>query len=101
MFDVPGIQFYWPGTPIQPGEAVAIVIRHFGSWSLNCCKIVYVIDEEGPVRRFGFAYGTLPEHASKERSALRLNGIARRMWFLTTSYLSLDRSALPQESRLR
>ena len=38
---------------------------------------------------------------SKERGALRLNGIARRMWFLTTSYLSLDRSALPQESRLR
>jgi uncharacterized protein (UPF0548 family) len=65
MFDVPGIQFYWPATAIQPGETVAIVIRHFGFWSLNCCKIVYVIDEEGPVRRFGFAYGTLPEHAEQ------------------------------------
>jgi hypothetical protein len=34
-------------------------------WILNFCKIVYVIDEEGPVRRVGFAYGTLPEHAEQ------------------------------------
>ncbi|HWW14225.1 MAG TPA: DUF1990 domain-containing protein [Candidatus Dormibacteraeota bacterium] len=65
MFAVPRIQLCWPTTPIQPGEAVAVVIRHFGFWSLNCCKIAYVIDEEGPVRRFGFAYGTLPEHAEQ------------------------------------
>jgi uncharacterized protein (UPF0548 family) len=35
MFDVPGSQFYWPGTPFIPGKTVAIVIRHFGFWSLN------------------------------------------------------------------
>jgi uncharacterized protein (UPF0548 family) len=49
----------------KPGQAVAVVIRHFGFWSLNCCKIVYVIDDDGPVRRLGFAYGTLPEHAEQ------------------------------------
>jgi uncharacterized protein (UPF0548 family) len=65
MFEVPGVRLCWPDTPIQSGEVVAIVIQHFGFWSLNCCKIVYVIDEEGPVRRFGFAYGTLPEHAEQ------------------------------------
>jgi uncharacterized protein (UPF0548 family) len=65
MFAVPGVQLCWPAAPIQPGEAVAVVIKHFGFWSLNCCKIVYVIDEDGPVRRFGFAYGTLPEHAEQ------------------------------------
>jgi uncharacterized protein (UPF0548 family) len=65
MFSVPGIQLCWPGAPIRPGQAVAVVIKHFGFWSLNCCKIVYVIDEDGPIRRFGFAYGTLCEHAEQ------------------------------------
>jgi uncharacterized protein (UPF0548 family) len=65
MFDVPGIRLCWPDAPILSGEAVAGVIKHFGFWSLNCCKIVYAIDEDGPIQRFGFAYGTLPEHAEQ------------------------------------
>ena len=65
MFDVPDVRLCWPDAPIRPGGAVAIVLRHFGFWSLNCCKIVYVIDEDGPIRRFGFAYGTLAGHAEQ------------------------------------
>jgi uncharacterized protein (UPF0548 family) len=66
MFDLPGIWLCWPSVPVCPGNAVAIVIKHFGFWSLNCCRIVYVVnDEDGPVRRYGFAYGTLPEHAER------------------------------------
>jgi len=40
---------------------VAILIRHFGFYSLNAAQIVYVIDEP---QQFGFAYayGTLAEH---------------------------------------
>ncbi len=54
----------WPAdTPIKVGQAVAVVARLFGVWSLNACRIVYTVDEEGPIQRFGFAYGTLPEHA--------------------------------------
>jgi uncharacterized protein (UPF0548 family) len=65
MFDVPGIQLCWPDALIQTGAAVAVMVKHFGFWSINCCKTVYVIDDEGPIRRFGFAYGTLPEHAEQ------------------------------------
>jgi uncharacterized protein (UPF0548 family) len=65
MFDLPHIRLCWPDAPIQVGEAVAVVIKHFGFWSLNCCKIVYVTNEDAAVRRFGFAYGTLPEHAEQ------------------------------------
>jgi uncharacterized protein (UPF0548 family) len=65
MFEVRGVRLCWPDAPIQPRSAVAIVVRHFGFWSLNFCKIVYVIDEHGPRRRFGFAYGTLREHAEQ------------------------------------
>jgi uncharacterized protein (UPF0548 family) len=65
MFDVPGVELCWPDTSIQAEASVAILIRHFGFWSVNCCRIVYVIDDGVPVRRFGFAYGTLPEHAER------------------------------------
>jgi uncharacterized protein (UPF0548 family) len=49
-------------TTIEPGMVVAVIARKFGIWSVNACRIVYVIDEPGPVRRYGFAYGTLPDH---------------------------------------
>jgi uncharacterized protein (UPF0548 family) len=50
-------------TPIEPGAVVAVLARVLGLWWLNACRIIYVVDEDGPVYRFGFAYGTLPGHA--------------------------------------
>ena len=50
-------------TPIKEGQVVAILARSIGLWWLNACRIVVVVDEDGPVKRFGFAYGTLPDHA--------------------------------------
>lgn len=47
------------GVPIETGATVAVKARAFGSWSLNASRVIYVIDEP---RRFGFAYGTLPDH---------------------------------------
>jgi uncharacterized protein (UPF0548 family) len=49
----------WPDAPIQRGTTVAMMARCLGLYSINFCRIVYVIDEP---RRFGFAYGTLPDH---------------------------------------
>lgn len=51
-----------PDVPLQVGQVVAILARIFGIWCLNACRIVFVVEEEGPVKRFGFAYGTLPDH---------------------------------------
>lgn len=65
MFDFPGVWLCWPDTPVQPGAVVAVLMKHFGFWSVNFCRIVYVVDEDGPVRRYGFAYGTLAEHAER------------------------------------
>ena len=50
-------------TPIKEGQVVAILARSIGLWWLNACRIVAVVDEDGPVHRFGFAHGTLPDHA--------------------------------------
>lgn len=63
MFAIPGIELCWPSAPIAVGSTVAILAGSGFVWSLNACRIVYVLDEEGPPARAGFAYGTLPEHA--------------------------------------
>ena len=56
----------WPDVPIQRGTTVAMMAKYLGLYSVNFCRIVYVIDEPG---KFGFAYGTLPDHieAGEER----------------------------------
>jgi uncharacterized protein (UPF0548 family) len=49
---------------ISVGNVVAVQVRTMGVWWLNACRIVYVIDQpDGPVGRWGFAYGTLLGHA--------------------------------------
>jgi uncharacterized protein (UPF0548 family) len=64
MFDVPGLFFCDPSTPVREGETVALLVQHFAFWSLNACRIVYVFEEGGAIEKFGFAYGTLPEHGA-------------------------------------
>ena len=50
------------GVKVEEGNVVAVKARSGGMWSLNACRVVYVIDE---ARRFGFAYGTLPDHIER------------------------------------
>jgi len=75
MFSMPWVRLYWPSAPIQVGTNVAVSVRHFGFYSVNACRIVYIVDEEKPLRRFGFAYGTLAEHAEsgEERFTVELD----------------------------
>jgi uncharacterized protein (UPF0548 family) len=53
----------WPDTEVKHGMLVGTLARVFGLWAVNVCRIVLVIEEEGPVMRYGLAYGTLPGHA--------------------------------------
>ncbi len=62
MFDLPWVRLCWPDSPIQEEQTVAVIFRLMGMWVLNATRIVYVVDEKGDVERFGFAYGTLPDH---------------------------------------
>jgi uncharacterized protein (UPF0548 family) len=61
-FDLGWVTIVPHGVVVETGETVAVKARAFGTWSLSACRIVYVIDE---ARRFGFAYGTLPEHVER------------------------------------
>ena len=72
-----------PETPIKQGEVVAILGRALGLWWFNSCRIIYIVDEKGPIERFGFAYGTLPAHAEKgeERFLVEWNREEDRVWY--------------------
>lgn len=62
MFPSPWTRIDPPNAPLAQGQVVAMLAHVYGGWWLNACRIVYTIDETAPVRRFGFAYGTLPGH---------------------------------------
>ena len=62
QFELGWVTIVPPHTLVEVGRTVAVQAYTFGFWSLNACRIVYVIDEQEPVKRFGFAYGTLPNH---------------------------------------
>jgi uncharacterized protein (UPF0548 family) len=83
MFSMPWVNLHWASAPIQVGTDVAISVRHFGFYSLNACRIVYVVDQESPVTRFGFAYGTLAEHAEsgEERFTVEWNRADDTVWY--------------------
>jgi uncharacterized protein (UPF0548 family) len=53
----------WPDTEVKEGMLVGTLARVFGLWTVNVCRIVFVMDEDGPATRYGLAYGTLPGHA--------------------------------------
>jgi len=58
-FDLGWVTIVPRGVAVEVGATVAVKARAFGTWSLNASRVVYTIDES---RRFGFAYGTLPDH---------------------------------------
>lgn len=83
MFNMPWIDLCWPDAPIEPGAIVAVLISHLRFWSLNACRIAYVIEEHGSLERYGFAYGTLPEHGEtgEERFTVEFNPGDQTVWY--------------------
>ncbi len=75
MFNLGWVRLCWPDAPIEVGSTVAVLISHFGFYSLNACRVVYLIEETVPTHRFGFAYGTLDEHgeSGEERFLVEWN----------------------------
>ena len=77
------VDVWSPETPLEAGEVVAVMGRALGLWWLNCCRIVYVVNETGPIRKFGFAYGTLPGHveSGEERFVIEWNQGDNSVWY--------------------
>ena len=83
QFRLGWVEAWPPGAPIRVGEVVGSVACRLGLWWLNACRIVYVVDEEGPVTRFGFANGTLPGHAEmgEERFLVEWDRGSGEVWY--------------------
>ena len=83
MFDLGWVRLLWPEAPIQAGTTVGVLAALPGLWSLNAARIVYTVDDDGPVRRYGFAYGTLPEHVEdgEERFTVEWNREDNSVWY--------------------
>ena len=84
MFNVSWVEFYWPTTPVLVGQTVGIMMQAGFLWSLNACRVVYLLDERGDeIDRYGFAYGTLPDHAEsgEERFLLEHHHRDDGVWY--------------------
>jgi uncharacterized protein (UPF0548 family) len=83
QFGLGWVEAYPPETPIEEGAVVAVIARAIGLWSLNACKIIYVVDQGAPRERFGFAYGTLFDHmaSGEERFPLEKDRATGEVWY--------------------
>ena len=83
QFQLGWVEAWPPDTPIKSGEVVAVMGRVIGLWWLNSCRIIYVVNESGPIHKFGFAYGTLPGHveSGEERFVIEWNQHDNSVWY--------------------
>jgi uncharacterized protein (UPF0548 family) len=63
QFDIGWVELFPRHAPVAAGTVVAVLIRHLGFWSLNGCRVLYHVGGPEDDARFGFAYGTLTNHA--------------------------------------
>jgi uncharacterized protein (UPF0548 family) len=83
MFEMSWLELCWPNVPIVAGSTVAVVLQHLRFWSLNACRIVYTIEEREAIEMYGFAYGTLPDHAEmgEERFTVEFHANDETVWY--------------------
>jgi uncharacterized protein (UPF0548 family) len=62
-FDIGWVELFPRHAPLETGTVVAVLIRHFGLWSLNGARVLYHVSAADDRPAFGFAYGTLTNHA--------------------------------------
>jgi len=63
QFDIGWVELFPRCASTAVGTNVAVLIRHFGFWSLNGARVVYGAGRGIEDGLFGFAYGTLGNHA--------------------------------------
>ncbi len=85
----------WPADrPLQQGEVVAVVARSLGLWWLNACRITQVVQEHGPLPRFGFTYATLPAHMESGEERFLIETDENQMVWYDVLAFSRPRSLL-------
>jgi uncharacterized protein (UPF0548 family) len=88
MFRLKWVEFCSPEATLEPGTSVAILGQVKQVWFLNVSRLVYSIDEDGPITRFGFGAGTLPGHVvcGEERFVLEWDKKEGGVWYELLSF---------------
>jgi uncharacterized protein (UPF0548 family) len=94
MFNIGWLQLCWPYARLETGSTVAILARALGLWSLNAARIVYLVEQSGDIERFGFAYGTLPDHIERGEERFCVE------WWRADGSVWYDLLAFSQPNRL-
>ena len=83
MFEMNWVQLVPTGAPVAVGSIVGVLVQHLGFWSLNFSKIVYVVGDPDLGEKFGFAYGTLWDHAEQgeERFTVEYHSADNSVWY--------------------
>jgi uncharacterized protein (UPF0548 family) len=71
-FDMRWLQLFGAVRPVTANQVVATLVQAAGLWTLNPCRVVYVVDEREDPRCVAFAYGTLPGHAESGEERFRV-----------------------------
>ena len=62
-FELGWVELFPQGAAVEPGTVVVVLVHHLGFWSINGCRVVYGLGDMQAGANFGFAYGTLTNHA--------------------------------------
>jgi len=87
LLAIDGLQVFSSMERLQQGTNVAILSRHFGIWSLDFCRVIYVLkdvpEQGGKILRTGFGYGTLPGHAvrGEEIFSVEWHPATQEVWY--------------------
>ncbi|CAN5950768.1 unnamed protein product [Sphagnum jensenii] len=83
QFNLGWLKVTSPNTPIESGSVVTLLTSFAGFWLLFACRIVYVVNENGPIKKYGFAYGTLPGHpeCGEERFTVEWDTSDNGVWY--------------------
>ena len=77
QFDLGWASIVPRGAPLEVGTTVAVLARHYGFWSLNSARVVYLVEGTDRAERFGFATGRSPATARRARNASSSSATAR------------------------
>jgi uncharacterized protein (UPF0548 family) len=70
-------------TNIEAGMQIGLICSFAPIWLLFACRILYVINEDGPIKKCGFVYGTLPGHpeTGEERFTIEWHDEDDSVWY--------------------